>query len=207
MLYHIKILKRSKLSFLKLTLLLFIFSLNGCTDNHIETDTNNIIALIIERKAVPLPPPPPSPPNVSEAEMLKYRITADSMYKLKRKVRIIPNYFGLDFSKLSGTVPNKYMIPDGRFSNRKTIDVTLINGLSRHDLVSVDSFGQYGNIHGHDNYPWTFQFSGIHFNRDRTVAALILHKNAGESGSAVFFGLEKKDGQWKISYEKELEIS
>lgn len=188
MLYNNKILKRSRLTFLKLTLLLLLFGLNGCTDNNIETDTNNIITWLIERKAVPLPPPPPPPPNVSESEMLKYRITADSMYKLKWKVRIIPNYFGLDFSKLSGTVPNKYMIPEGKFSNRKTIDVTMFNGQSWHDLVSVDSFGQYWKIQGLDNYSWTFQFSKIHFNKNRTVAVLILHKNTGESGSAVFFG-------------------
>lgn len=207
MLYNKKILKRSRLSFLKLTLLLLFISLNGCTDNNIETDTSKIILLVVDRKAVPLPPPPPPPPNVTEAEMLKYHKTVDSMYKLKRKVRIIPNYFGLDFSKLTGTVPDKYMIPEGRFSNKKTIDVNFINGQSRHDLVSVDSIVQYGRIQGLGNYPWTFRFSNIHFNRDRSVAALILHKNTGESGSVVFLGLEKKDGQWKISYEKELEIS
>lgn len=199
--------KGTKYFFQMCLLMHLIFGLTGCTKSKNKINIYNIITLVIEEEAIPLPPPSPPPQDFKESDLLNFNKKIDSIYGLKRKVKLVPEYFELDFSKLPSAIPSKYLIQDGITSRASSINVALLDRKTRHSLIAVDYFSNYKKGVDDGIYMWTFQFSKIFFNKDYTAATLILDKRTSSSGSTIFLGLEKINGEWKINYRKELEIS
>ncbi|MBW8245242.1 hypothetical protein K1F50_20740 [Muricauda oceani] len=198
----------SKSIFLKLIVLPLFLAVIGCADSKYKTATNDIIVLVVEKEAFSIPPlPPPRPNDADEANWAELHKTYDSINDRERDVKIIPTYLEVDFSELPKDIPNKYMMLGEETSEEKKIDIAMLNKHSRLNIIPVDSF-----LFGKENkqigtHTWTLQFSDIFFSKKGTLAALILIKNNGSSGSRVFLGLEKINNKWKIAFKKELEIS
>jgi hypothetical protein len=207
MIFFLKNRACSKSILLQLTVFQLLFGFIGCTDNEYKTATNDIIALVVDKEAFPIPLPTPPPKEVNETNWTEFQSASDSINNLERDVRIIPTYFQVDFSKLPKDIPDKYRIPKVGTSSDERINLVMINNNSRHNIIPVDSF-----IYGKENkelesYTWTLQFSKVFFSKEGNVAALILIKNTGSSGSGIFLGLEKINNKWKIAFKRELETS
>lgn len=192
------ILRRFKLIILLFTSIVLI----SCKQNNLEAETNKVMIAVIQKENTPLPPPPPP-----SEEGWKPNMRADYSGYPKMPVNVLEDLYELDFKNLDGSIPNKYYLIDGDTNDRQEkINITELNKLSDFKISGIESFPPKSrNIT--KNGIWSFQFSRIYFNKDIDTAVLTLICNNSSSGSEIFLGLIKINGEWKIEYSKELLIS
>jgi len=175
----------------------------GCSGQ--EDDNQNamqIISMLIDKEAHPLPPPPGDETYKISKSYL------DSINNVKLKITLHPTMEGLDFSELPKDIPQQYLqIGGGKFSG-SIKDLDGITSAKGHTIIWEDTMSLKRPMEFKD-YRWSFTFSKIYYNKDSVRAALILSVSTGGklSGSSIFIGLKKEDDKWVVDYEKVLEFS
>lgn len=191
---------------MKKLFLLLLFSFHLCLNaqdkpRNLDQEEAAIYSLLIDRMARPFPPPPPPPKDGSEPKPINF----DSIRKVKVEVVVDTVMFDR-----SGTVDLQEKFPE--FQNlvdsisslaAKPVNFKYIMSEEGHTLIFGNSLED-----SQTRYSQMVEFSRIAFNEEENMAALYAgHSTHPLSSYVDLYLLKKIKGEWKIVFEKTLEVS
>ena len=180
-------------------LLFFVLLIISCKNNTNDENINEIISLMIDKRAFPLPPPPP----INDTTTVLNKRTRDSLLQVKLKVVLYPTLNGFTDSQFKKIIPSKYrniLERQNNISKRITLDG--IFSEKGHQIMLADTI-QLKKSKDFENFDLLFWFSNFYYSKDKRKVFFELGISRSRlAGSSTCYILKKENDKWQIEYSK-----
>jgi len=191
-----------------INLFIIIFTIVSCTRSEQQTNSYEILSVLINKYGRATPPPPPPKGNL---EFSKKEL--DSIYNQKQHIAIYPSMDRIiNHNIVNNEVIKEYysLIQNLSLLETEYIDISLIENIEiEHKLTILDT-SKYKNdkYYISKNFDRLLHFSPISFNKEYTKAVTIVGNVIDYlNGYSLLVCLEKVNDIWVIRKTELLEIS
>ncbi len=181
------------------------FVLASCNkeEDGMETNTYQILSLLINEFGKPIPPPPPPGEEYSLS-----KLQLDSINNQKQQIGIYPKFKKLDYERVNEELNKSINYQEDDYV-QKQLNISKIETKSQYHLTIVDTVKLKQNRrYIEKNFDKLLSFHDIRYNNEYTKAETIIGVGMGPlNGFASLVILYKINGEWKIKETKLLQIS
>lgn len=189
-----------------ITVLIVCSTFYNCVDTNSQFhERYDIISMMIDELAYPLPPPPPPPRDIDTVVTMDESLI-DSLNNINISVVLHPKLDIINILEVKD-IPKQYQDLLEERIVIEEIDIKKLSSKKGHRIRLIDSLF----LENRKKYKKTdllFQFSNIYMSSDHTKALLAVTLSSSNlAGTYTIYGLKKVEGHWEIDYSKLLEES
>ena len=182
-----------------LIIIFFVLLIFSCKNRANEENVNDIISLMIDKRAFPLPPPPAI--NDTITTVINKRVR-DSLLQVKLKVALYPTLYDFSSDEIKAIIPKQYKgIIEMKGINSKKIKLDkLLFTEKGHEIMLADTT-QIKKSRDFENFDLLFWFSNFYYSKDKEKVFFGLGISRSKLDSnGVLYILKKENSKWQIEY-------